>query len=163
MGEIVTIGVIAAKTKIDNPWVDHRWSVGGILTEVPPVAPYTHLRTDGATNFIFVGTAELPLHAAETPHYRDNLAADPKIWVVLRPHDIHGIELIAATCDPYEGEAFAETIGDIVEPVPMPEAIEARLRQYYEANHVEREFFKRKRKEFDPDALGRRNFVKGER
>ena len=162
MAEIVTIGVIAAKTKIDNPWVDHRWSVGGVLTDVPPIEPYTHLRSDGATDFYFVGAAELPLHAAETAHYRDNLAGEPKIWVVLRPHDGHGVELIAATIDPYEGEAFAETIGDIVEPVPMPEMIEAKLRQFYEANHVEREFFKRKRKEFDKEALGRRGIVRGD-
>lgn len=162
MAEIVTIGVIAAKTKIDNPWVDHRWSVGGVLTDVPPIEPYTHLRSDGATDFYFVGVAELPLHAAETAHYRDNLAGEPKIWVVLRPHDVHGIELIAATIDPYEGEAFAETIGDIVEPVPMPEIIEAKLRHFYEANHVEREFFKRKRKEFDKEALGRRGIVRGD-
>ena len=163
MSESREVGVVVRRSKVDNPWIDHRWSVGGLLTEVPPVAPYTHLRSDGVTDFIFVGTAELPLHAGETSHYRDNLAADPKIWVVLRPHDVHGIELVAATCDPYEGEAFAETIGDIVEPVPMPEAIEARLRHFYEANHVEREFFKRKRKAFDPDALGRRDFTKGER
>ena len=163
MAESVTIGIIAAKTKIDNPWIDHRWSVGGVVTEVPPVAPYTLLRTDGSTDFIFVGTAELPLHAAETAHYRDNLAAAPKIWVVLRPHDVHGVELVAASCDPYEGEAFAETIGDIVEPVAMPEIIEARLRQFYETHHVEREFFKRKRKDYDPNALGRRNFTRDER
>jgi hypothetical protein len=163
MGDFLTIGVIAAKTKIDNPWIDHRWSVGGLLTEIPPVAPHTLLRRDGATEFYFVGTTELPLHAGETAHYRDNLAAEPKVWVVLRPHDEHGIELIAASCDPYEGEAFAETIGDIVEPVPMPEPIEAALRQFYEAHHVEREFFKRTRKEVDNEALGRRNLVKDER
>ncbi len=162
MAELLTIGVIAAKTKIDNPWVDHRWSVGGILTELPPIEPYTLLRSDGATDFYFVGTAELPLHAAETAHYRDNLAAEPKIWIVLRPHDVHGVELIAATIDPYEGEAFAETIGDIVEPVPMPEWIEAKLRHFYETHHVEREFFKRKRKNFDAETLGRRGIVRGE-
>ena len=163
MAEIVTIGVIAAKTKIDNPWIDHRWSVGGVLTDIPPIEPYTVLRSDGATDFIFVGTVEVPLHAAETAHYRDNLAGEPKIWVVLRPHDEHGIELIAASMDPYEGEAFAETIGDIVEPVPMPEIFEAKLRQFFEANHVEREFFKRKRKEFDKEALARRGIVRSER
>lgn len=163
MAEIITIGVIAAKTKIDNPWVDHRWSVGGVLTDIPPIPPHTSLRNDGVTDFIFVGTADLPLHAAETAHYRDNLAGEPKIWIVLRPHDLHGVELIAATLDPYEGEAFAETIGDIVEPVTMPEIIEAKLRQFYEANHVEREFFKRKRKNFDQEALARRGIVRGER
>src|SRR3546814_13910642 len=88
---------------------------------------------------------------------RDNLgSARPCIWVSLRPSDAPpGIALQTVTADPAEGEALTEPGTDIIEAVPMPQAIQARLAAFVEAHHVERPFTKRKRDRTDPEAIGR--------
>ena len=58
------------------------------------------------------------------------------------------------TADPYEGEALIEGIGNIVEAVPMPSEIGARIAVFVDAFHVERPFFKREREHADRRALG---------
>jgi len=45
---------------------------------------------------------------------------------------------------------------DIVEPVPMPEAVREQVAAFVAEHHVEQEFFKRKRDRADPQSLGRR-------
>ncbi len=51
---------------------------------------------------------------------------------------------------------MAEGVGEIVEPVPMPPEVQAKLLAFFEAFHVERKFEKRKRDRADPEALARR-------
>src|SRR3546814_21133710 len=83
---------------------------------------------------------------------RDNLgSARPCIWVSLRPSDAPpGIALQTVTADPAEGEALTEPGTDIIEAVPMPQAIQARLAAFVEAHHVRRPFTKRKRDRTHP-------------
>src|SRR3546814_6561407 len=71
---------------------------------------------------------------------RDNLgSARPCIWVSLRPSDAPpGIALQTVTADPAEGEALAEPGTDIIEAVPMPQALQDRLAAFVVAHHVER-------------------------
>ena len=47
-------------------------------------------------------------------------------------------------------------IGEIVEAVPMPPELQAKLLAFFEAFHIERKFEKRKRDRADPEALARR-------
>src|SRR3546814_1612672 len=63
---------------------------------------------------------------------RDNLgSARPCIWVSLRPSDAPpGIALQTVTADPAEGEALTEPGTDIIEAVPMPQAIQARSEEH---------------------------------
>jgi hypothetical protein len=97
------------------------------------------------------------LHRSETSHYRDNLVSgQPSLWVALRPIGGDDHEVVTVTPDPYEGEAMAEGIGEIVDAVPMPPEFQAKLAAFVEAFHVERAFVKRKRDRADADALGRR-------
>jgi hypothetical protein len=65
------------------------------------------------------------------------------------------------TADPYEGEALAEGIGEIIEAVPMSPELQAKVAAFFEAHHVERVFFKRKRDRADPEALGQRGPARG--
>ncbi len=51
---------------------------------------------------------------------------------------------------------MAEGVGEIVEPVPMPPEVQAKLLAFFEAFHVERKFEKRKRDRADPEALAHR-------
>jgi len=62
----------------------------------------------------------------------------------------------AVTADPAEGESLSEPATDLVEQVPMPEAIQQLVAAFIAEHHVERTFTKRKRDRADPEALGRR-------
>jgi uncharacterized protein DUF3305 len=150
------IGIIVARRKLASPWASHAWIPTAALPAVPEAEPGTPLSRNGADETFYAGDAEVTLYSSATGHYRDNLsAAAPSLWVVLRPVG-EEIELVSVTADPYEGEALAGSIGDIVEAVPMPLEIQARVHAFVEAFHVERTFFKRKRDRADPEALANR-------
>src|SRR3954452_18358030 len=149
------IGVVAAKRRLKGPWASHAWLPVAALPAAPALAAGTSLGADGEDETFYAGAAEVTLHLRATGHYRDNLASgQPSLWVVLRPIG-EEVELVSITADPYEGEALAESIGDIVEPVPMPADIQARLQVFFDRFHVEQTFFKRKRDRAGSEAPGR--------
>ncbi len=155
-GDHFSIGVIVAKRSLKGPWATHAWLPVAVLPAVPEAVPWTRIGIHGDDETYYAGSAEISLHSAATGHYRDNLtAAEPSLWVMLRPVGDE-VELASVTADPYEGEALAESLGAIVETVPMPTEIQARIQAFFETFHVERVFFKRQRDRADPESLGRR-------
>ena len=156
MRDHITIGVVVARRALKGPWASQAWLPVAVLPAAPELPAGTPLGRDGDDETFYAGAAEIALYAQATGHYRDNLtAAQPSVWVALRSVGDE-VELASATVDPYEGEALAESIGDVVEAVPMPAALQDRLRAFFDAFHVERAFFKRQRDRADPEALGRR-------
>jgi hypothetical protein len=154
------VGVVVARRKLKGPWADAAWSPHAVLPTAPEVAPWTSLGRADDDELFYAGPVDVELHPASTAHYRDNLtAARPSVWVSLRQVGVEEVEVAAVTVDPYEGEALAEGMSEIVEAVPMPPEIAERLSAYFAAFHVERQFFKRRRDRADPDALGRRSRV----
>ena len=156
------VGVVAIRRKLKSAWADHAWLPHSILPAVPAAKPWTSLGRSGDDELFYAGSFELRLHPSETAHYRDNLTSgQPSLWVALRPIGGDEHEIATVTADPYEGEALAEGIGEIIEAVPMPPAIQAKLQAFFEAHHVERVFIKRKRDRADPEALGQRGPARG--
>jgi hypothetical protein len=153
--EDMTVGVVVERRALDNPWVDHVWLPSAILPGAPAVAAWTVLRQDDGLRQVYAGPHVLSFHSIDTAHYRDNLASgSPKIWVSLRRTDGEPpVNVLGVTADPAEGEAFTEAGDDIVEALPMPPEIAARLAGFIEAHHVERDFYKRRRDAADPEAL----------
>jgi hypothetical protein len=150
------IGVVVAKRRLASPWASHEWRPIAILPAAPPLAPGTRL---GGGETTYAGSAVLDLHLRATGHYRDNLTSGrPSVWVVLRAVG-EEVELVSATVDPYEGEALAESIGDIVEAVAMPQAVQEWVQAFFDTFHEEQVFFKRKRDRANPEALARRGIV----
>ncbi len=159
--EWLSVGVVVVRRASSGPFASHEWLPGMILPAAPPVAPWTRLGGGEGSEAFYAGPASLQLHPAETSHYRDNLeSAEPRVWVQLRPgpgpEGDERLEVIGATVDPYEGEAMAESVGDVVAAFAMPPPVAAEVAAFFAANHVEREFFKRKRNRQDPESLGRR-------
>lgn len=159
--EWLSIGVVVVRRASGGPFATHEWLPGTILPAAPPVAPWTKLGGGGGSETFYAGPASLLLHPAETAHYRDNLESpQPRIWVQLRPgpgpEGDERLEVVGATVDPYEGEAMAESVGDVVAAFAMPASVAEDVATFFAAHHVEREFFKRKRNRADPEALGRR-------
>jgi hypothetical protein len=145
------VGVVVARRRLKGPWQSHQWLPTAVLPAAPDVAPWTRLGADETEETYYAGPAELVLHSGETAHYRDNLLAErPSVWVALRASPSDGADIVQVTANPYEGEALAESVGDIVDAVPMPAEVREWVERFFSAHHVERAFFKRRRDEFDP-------------
>lgn len=151
------VGIVVAKRRLKGPWAGYAWLPREVLTGTPAAAPWTRLAATEDEEIYYAGSFEVRLHRSDTAHYRDNLsAAQPSLWVALRPVGGDEVEVATVTADPYEGEALADGIGEIVEAVPMPPEIQEKVAAFFAAFHVERPFTKRKRDRGDPEALGRR-------
>lgn len=151
----IRVGIVVERRKATSPWIDHVWIPVAALAGEPDTPPWTVLGSeDDATRF-YAGSADIELFRTETGNYRDNLASGkPSLWVLLRPTESGdpALDLVAVTADPAEGESFTEAGNDLVEVVPMPEAVCDVLEAFIAAHHVERQFVKRKRDRLDPDA-----------
>ena len=151
------IGVVVAKRKLRGPWASHAWLPCAVLPAAAAAAPWTRLTASKDEETFYAGAFEVSLYPSETAHYRDNLTSGrPSLWVALRHVAGEDYEVAAVTANPYEGESMAEGIGEIVEAVPMPADIQAKIAEFFAAFHKERPFIKRKRDRADPEALARR-------
>jgi hypothetical protein len=159
-GYALTVGVVLTRRPSSSPWQDVVWEASAVLPDAPAAAPGTPLGRDGEARMFYAGAQELAVHPQETEHYRSNLMAEPpRLWVVLRPTGGDSLpEVVRVTCDPSEGEGFSETGWDVVNALPMPEAVQAALAAFVAEHHVEKPFYKRKRRDANPEALafGRR-------
>jgi hypothetical protein len=155
----ILVGVVVERRKADSPWVDFVWRGVGVLPDEPEMKPWTVLRDQDEATLYYAGSATVDLYRSETQLYRDNITSGaPGIWIVLSPSEGPWPYAISAvTADPAEGEAFTEAGANLVEAVPMPEAIRGAIENFIAEHHVEREFVKRKQSRADPEALARRD------
>ena len=154
----IPVGVVVERSKSASPWLDFHWRPIGVLAGVPDTPPWTKLSEDAGRTTFYAGAASVELYRTETAHYRGNLQTEaPLLWIILRP--VEGdppYELMAVTADPAEGEGMTEAGANIVETVPMPEALQEAIAAFVAEHHVERAFVKRKRDRANPEALARR-------
>jgi hypothetical protein len=157
----IPVGVIVERRKAASAWVDHVWQPVAVLAGHPETAPWTTLDSKPDRTTFYAGRAEIELYRSETANYRDNLASGaPALWVVLRSTGVDPpYDIMAVTADPAEGEGFAQTGTDLVEPVAMPESVHEFLTAFVAEHHVEQPFYKRRRDRADPEALGRRSQI----
>ena len=157
----IPVGVVVERAKAESQWIDYLWRPVAVLAGEPATEPWTTLGGDDNRTTFYAGSAGVELHRSETGNYRDNLATGtPMLWVVLRRTESEPpYTLYLVTADPAEGEAMTEAGNDLVESVPMPDAIREQVAAFVAEHHVEREFVKRKRDRANPDALGRRPFA----
>jgi hypothetical protein len=159
----IPIGIVVERRKTDSPWADFVWRSIAVLPDEPETEPWTVLRDEGETTLFYAGSATVDLYPSETARYRDNLVSgNPCIWTVLSPAEgAWPYAIAAATADPAEGEAFTDAGSNLVEAVPMPEALRDTIESFVAEHHVEREFYKRKLGQADPEALARRQHEGG--
>jgi hypothetical protein len=152
----IPVGVVVARRKAASQWIDYTWQPVSVLIGLPETPPWSLLSDEGETALFYAGAATVELHTSDTGNYRDNLAGDCALWVVLEPAE-GGIpyRLGRVTADPSEGEANTETGINIVDKVPMPDAIRDLVEAFVAEHHVEHTFYKRKRKPADAQALAR--------
>jgi hypothetical protein len=155
----MAVGVVVRRVKATSQWIDYIWRPVSVLPGVPETEPWTKLTEDGEVATFYVGSAEIELFPSDTTQYRDNLnSGAPLLWVTLRATEGEPpYKLLSVTADTAEGEAMTETGNDLVEAVPMPDEVADMVAQFVSEHHVERIFYKRKRKDADPEALARRS------
>jgi uncharacterized protein DUF3305 len=159
----VRVGIVVERRKTDSPWVDFIWRGVAVLPDEPKMEPWTLLREQEEATLFYAGSAAVDLYPSETARYRENLTSgNPSIWIILSPSDgPWPYAVAAATADPAEGESFTEAGANLVEAVPMPEAIRKLIEHFVAEHHVEREFVKRKQRRVDTEALARRHHEGG--
>jgi Protein of unknown function (DUF3305) len=160
----IAVGVIVERRRAQSPWIDFTWKPVSVLVGLPDASPWTLLSQDREAATFYAGAAEIELYRTETGNYRDNLASGvAKLWVALRSTAVEPpYEIFAVTADPAEGEALSETGSDLVDVVPMPDAVRAQIAAFIAEHHVERPFYKRKRDSADPQAPARQGPMRKE-
>jgi hypothetical protein len=155
---VIPVGVIVERSKSISQWADFYWRAAGVLVGQPETPAWTKLSDDGERATFYAGTSEIELYRTETTYYRNNLeSGSPALWVSLRPTGGEPPYTVAlVTADPAEGESLTETATDLIEQVPMPEAIQALVAAFIAEHHVEQPFVKRKRDRANPEAMARR-------
>ena len=155
----VPVGVVVERRKAASPWADFVWRGIAVLPDEPEMAPWTVLREQGEATLFYAGCAAIDLYRSEAARYCENLATGaPTIWIALSPSEGRWPYAISAvTADPAEGEAFTVAGANLVEAVPMPEALRSVIANFIAEHYVERDFIKRKQSRADPEALARRH------
>ncbi len=161
----IAVGIVVERRKAMSQWADFVWQPVAVLPGQPDTPPWTVLSSAGERTRYYAGAAEIALYRTETSHYRDNLAAaSPSLWVALRPTGAEPpFRIVAVTADPAEGESFTQTGDDIVEALPMPEAVRELIATFIAEHHVERTTYKRERTRAEPEALARRDPMQKDR
>jgi hypothetical protein len=160
----IPVGVVVERRKAKSMWVDFLWRPVSVFVGSPSAAPWTPLDAESEATLFYAGQAVIELHRTETTNYRDNLASGmPALWVALHPAASgQPYEILAATADPAEGEAFTDAGSYLVEAVPMPSEVVEAIVQFLAEHHVERPFVKRRRQPAE-STLAQREDEKGRR
>ena len=152
--ETLRVSVLAIRRPPVTRWGSGELRPIAVLQQEPDTEPHTLLSTEGGVETWYLGGRDLVLYSGDTSHHRDNLESQhPSIWVAMRGQDPRRAVIVDVTADPYEGEGYASDTDLMVEAVPMPDAIRARIAAFIAAHHVDMPFKKRKRQPADPNAM----------
>ncbi|NNU80379.1 DUF3305 domain-containing protein [Halovulum dunhuangense] len=143
------VGVVIRRTPGVTRWAKYAWKGVSALPGAPDEV-WRELRSDGEVVDIHVGTRPLELWRSEAEAYLAALSSEvPSIFAVLRkvpgaPAD-RPFDLLLVTASPYEAQDYTEGGDEIVEQIPMPDAVRAWIGAFVEAHYEEETFVKRRR------------------
>ncbi len=151
--ETMPLGVVVERRDIDNPWQSVSWRAVAVIPGAPEIdEPCVLSEGPGWVRF-HAATLAVELHRGETEGYKHNISNEdvPVVYFVLRfDEDGNGDapRTDVLTVCPHEAQAYLESAGtdELVEPVPMPEAVQAWVRDFVAEHHVEEPFKKRGKK-----------------
>lgn len=127
-------------------WATHVWKAVAVLPGAGP-ADWKELRRDGEAVEYHAATLPLQLFRADTEGYLHGLSAkEPAIYVIMRTSQTDApLDMVLVTASPYEAQDYADSGEELVEKVPMPEGLEAWIRDFVEQHHEDEVFVKRRR------------------
>jgi hypothetical protein len=128
------VAVIMQRRAIDNPWQSHVWEAGGVLAGYEgEAAPRVIVEDARTTQWLYPGF-HLVLQRAEAQGYFHNIsAAAPSVFVLWRMETGCAVpHYVTASYD--EASRWMDG-GAQVDGVPMPQAMQAWVRQFVEENY----------------------------
>lgn len=149
----MALGVVIERRDIENRWQSHQWRLVDVIPGAAEIDAPRLLREGPGWAQYHVATPSAVLHRGETEGYKRNLSnAQPVVYVLLRfdgeADDDMPLPSLVTVC-PYEAQDYLDAgdlSNELVESVPMPDAIRSWVQDYVEAHHVDEPFKKRKRK-----------------
>ena len=149
--EVFKLAVLAQSRPPVTHWGGRVVRPMAVFADVPVTAPGTKVSEVDGVETWYLGACDVTLHSGDTEYYRHNLTSGrPSVWVAVpEASDGARAKVQLVTVDPYEGEGLASDVGLMVEALPMPDAVRARLEAFIAAHHVEVPFKKRKRQPVD--------------
>ena len=127
LSDSLPVAVVIERRDSGNPWRRESWRPLQVIPGAPAGEPWRLLRQGEGWEHYLAGGQTLALHRSDLASYRCNLAgAEPRLYVAVRLGDgapPAKVVLVTAAAD--EAEALLESGQDLVEPVPMPEAVES--------------------------------------
>jgi hypothetical protein len=150
----IAVGVVVERRDAASRWLDAVWRSVAVLAGRPDAVPWTALPANGNSLMFYVGAADVELYRTEAEHYRSNLlSGTPMLWVALRPTGAEPpYRLFAVTADPAEGESFTQAGDDLIDAVPMPDAVRDVVAAFVAEHYVEQPVYRRKRDRAGADA-----------
>ncbi|HIJ61090.1 MAG TPA: molybdenum cofactor guanylyltransferase MobA [Rhodospirillaceae bacterium] len=127
LSESLAVAVVIERRDSGNPWRRDSWRPLQVIPDMPESAPWRLLRKGDGWEHYLAGGQTVALHRSDLASYRYNLAgAEPRLYVAVR---LAGGEVparvVMVTAAADEAETLLESGEDLVEPVPMPEAVES--------------------------------------
>lgn len=148
--ESMRVGIVLERRDSNHPWADHVWTPVAVIPGAAPADPHgpwkVLAREQGWEQYL-AGTLDIEVWRTDTEAYIDCLSTNPpKVYVVLRQEDEgeHDYVPFLATVSTYEAQDYADAGDDVVEGVPMPEAVLTWLRAFIEKHHAPEPFRKRR-------------------
>ena len=155
--DALPLGIVAERRKIDHPWQEYRWLPVAVIPGAGTCDEWIKIAEGADWAQFQIATLDTELFRKETEAYRVNLSNQrPCVYVVLRlaeEVDDPEVRAVFATVSPYEAQDYLDTGEDIVEAVPMPDAMIAWVQKFIDTHHVDEPFKKRKRKDYKEEPL----------
>jgi len=136
-------------------WAKWYWQAVAVLPGAAP-ADWQELRRDGDCVEFHAATVDLVLWRSEAEAYLSGLSTRiPSIYIVLREASQKNakqeLDVLLATASPYEAQDYADSSDEMVEKVPMPEALVAWVRDFVKIHYQDEVFIKRRRDKLHVD------------
>lgn len=144
------LGIVMRRSPGVTPWAKWSWRAVAVLPGASD-ARWKVMREEAGVTEYHAATLNLWLYQSDTEAYAHELGTvTPSVYVILReavgedPHGT-GYDIAHVTVSPYEAQDYCDSGEEVVEKIPMPEAILAWVGEYVQAHHVEEPFIKRRR------------------
>ena len=144
----IRLGIVMRQTPGVTRWAKWTWKAIAVLPGAAD-ADWKPLQSQGDTTDFHAATLTLTLYQSDTEAYAHELGAEvPSVYVILRENTDDALANLSAeyvTASPYEAQDYCDSGEEIVEKVPMTDALLAWVGSYVETHHVQEEFVKRRR------------------
>jgi hypothetical protein len=157
----LAVGVVVERRAIDHPWRKWRWRTVEIVPGLVAGGSWRLLRQGPGWVRYAAGAPELELHRKATADFKLALSATPpQLYAVLRAAETEPVPFrpFLVTASPWEAQAYQESGDDLIDAVPMPDAIAAWIEEFVARHHVDQPFFKRRRNGSDKGASDASDF-----